>query len=258
MKKIIALLLVAVIAVFSFAGCGGNKIIVAEKGSAGETVAMTLKDYTYTAVDTQNKALMEVKSGTADAAIVDYVLSIGSIGEGTDFEDLVVKGEGYSPEYYGIAFRKGSDVTAKVNEAIKTLKDNGKLAQIAKNYKLEDRIVATDSFEAFKQSENNSDWEYIKNKGKMIIGITYFAPMNYLDADNKLIGFETEFAKAVCDILGVEAEFVEINWNSKEAELQAKSIDCIWNGMTINDERKANMSITIPYMENQQVMIVKK
>jgi len=260
MKKIIALIMVFVLATMCFAGCGAEtqKIIVAEKGSAGEEVAKTLTDYAYTAVDTQTKALMEVKSGTADAAIVDYVLSIGSIGEGTDFEDLVVEGNGYSPEYYGIAFRKGSDVTAKVNEAIKTLKDNGKLEQIAKNYKLEDRIVATDSFEPFKQSEKDSDWEYIKNKGKMIIGITYFAPMNYLDADNNLVGFETEFAKAVCEILGVEAEFVEINWNSKEAELKAKSIDCIWNGMTINADREATMSITIPYMENQQVMVVKK
>lgn len=258
MKKIIALLLVAVICLFAFAGCNSEKIVVAEKGSAGETVAQTLDGYTYTAVDTQNKALMEVKSGTADAAIVDYVLSIGSIGEGTDFEDLAVSGDGYNPEYYGIAFRKGSDVTAKVNEAIKQLNDSGKLAEIAKNYKLEDRITANESFDAFSQSEKDSDWEYIKNKGKMIIGITYFAPMNYLDADGNLVGFETEFAKAVCELLGVEAEFVEINWNSKEAELQAKSIDCIWNGMTINDERKENMSITIPYMENKQVMVTKK
>lgn len=258
MKKIVALLLVAVMVLFTFAGCGGEKIIVAEKGSAGELVAQDLDGYSYTAVDSQNKALMEVKAGTADAAVVDYVLSIGSIGEGTDFEDLKVDGDGYSPEYYGIAFRKGSDVTAKVNEAMKALKDSGKLAEIAKTYKLEDRLAVTESFDAFKQSETDSDWEYIKNKGELIIGITYFAPMNYLDADGKLVGFETEFATAVCAELGVTPKFVEINWNSKETELQAKSIDCIWNGMTINDERKENMSITIPYMENKQVLIVKK
>ena len=69
---------------------------------------------------------------------------------------------------------------------------------------------------------------------------------------------ETEFAKAVCEKLGIEAKFVEINWSAKETELAAKNIDCIWNGMTINDERKANMSITIPYMQNKQVMVVKK
>ena len=70
---------------------------------------------------------MEVSAGTADAAIVDYVMSIGSIGEGTDYADLVVEGDGYAPEEYGIAFRKGSDLTAKVNEIIRELKTSGKL-----------------------------------------------------------------------------------------------------------------------------------
>ena len=95
------------------------------------------------------------------------------------------------------------------------------------------------------------------NKGELVIGITYFAPMNYKDDNGKLIGFETEFAEAVCAKLGLTAKFVEINWNSKETELAAKNIDCIWNGMTIDDDRKANMSITIPYMENKQVLVTK-
>ncbi len=258
MKKIIAFILVTVMALCAFAGCGAQeKIVVAEKGSAGEEVAQTLEGYTYTAVDTQNKALMEVKAGTADAAIVDYVLSIGSIGEGTDFAELKVEGDGYAPESYGIAFRKGSDITNKVNEAIKTLKDNGKLNEIAKKYKLQDLITASEEFDAFKQSETDSDWEYVKNNGELIIGITYFAPMNYLDENNNLVGFETEFATAVCEELGLTPKFVVINWNSKEAELKGKSIDCIWNGMTINDERKENMSISIPYMQNKQVMVTK-
>lgn len=261
MKKIIALILVAVLSVFTFVGCGSEaqeKIIVAEKGSAGESVAKNLDGYSYTAVDTQTKALMEVKAGSADAAVIDYVMSIGSIGEGTDFADLVIEGDGYAPENYGIAFRKGSDFTAKVNEVIKELKDEGKLAEIGEKYKLDELVTATDSFDAFKKADTDSDYDYIMNKGKLVIGITYFAPMNYLDDNNELVGFETEFAKAVCDKLGIEAEFVEINWNSKETELAAKNIDCIWNGMTIDDDRKATMSITIPYMQNKQVMVIKK
>ena len=101
-----------------------------------------------------------------------------------------------------------------------------------------------------------SDSAYIKDKGEMVIGITQFAPMNYYEGE-ELIGFETEFAKAVCEKLGVEPNFQEINWKSKEVELSSKNIDCIWNGMTINEERKANMSVTIPYMNNKQVMVVK-
>ncbi|MBQ7288980.1 MAG: transporter substrate-binding domain-containing protein [Clostridia bacterium] len=262
MKKRIALMMAVLMTICIFAACGKQsaKVLVAEKGSAGEAVAQkdeTLKaDYSYTAVGTQSKALMEVASGTADAAIVDYVMSIGSIGEGTDYENLEVVGDGYSPESYGIAFRKGSDVTAKVNEAIKALLDEGELKKIGDKYKLGDLITATDSFEAFKQSETDSDWAYIQSKGELIIGITYFAPMNY-EKDGELVGFETEFAKAVCAKLGLKAKFQEIDWNSKETELAAKNIDCIWNGMTIDEERKQNMSITIPYMQNKQVLVVK-
>ncbi len=102
-----------------------------------------------------------------------------------------------------------------------------------------------------------SDFEYIKEKGEMVIGITYFEPMNYMDDNGELVGFETEFAKAVCEKLGVTAKFQEIDWNSKETELNAKNIDCIWNGMTIDEERLANMAISTPYMANKQVLVVK-
>ena len=261
MKKYLALFLALVMTALCFVGCGeSKKIVVAEKESAGEEIAMSeeFADYEYTAVDKMTKALMEVSAGTADAAIVDYVTSIGSIGEGTDYEDLVVSGDGYGIEEYGIAFRKGSDITAKVNEVIKKLKDNGKLTEIASKYKLDSLITANSEFDAFKQAEEDSDWEYIKNKGELIIGITIFNPMNYYDDAGKLVGFETEFAEAVCAELGIKAKFQEINWDAKETELAAKNIDCIWNGMTINEERKVNMSITIPYMNNKQVMVVKK
>ena len=102
-----------------------------------------------------------------------------------------------------------------------------------------------------------TDAEYITEKGTLVIGYTLFAPMNYEDDNQELIGFETEFAEAVCAKLGVDANFVEINWNSKEIELNSKNIDCIWNGMTITDERLENMSISVPYMENKQVMVSK-
>ncbi|MBR7133916.1 MAG: transporter substrate-binding domain-containing protein [Clostridia bacterium] len=260
MKKLLALIL-CLIMVFAVAGCGNSeKILVAEKESAGEAVATTeddFKDYTYTAVDTQAKALMEVSAGTADAAVVDYVMSIGSIGEGTDYTDLVVEGDGYSEEEYGIAFRKGSDLTAKINEIIRELKSEGKLTEIAKTYKLENILLGTEETEAFVQAETDSDYKYVMDKGELVIGITYFAPMNYENEDGELVGFETEFAKAVCEKLGVTAKFQEISWSAKETELAAKNIDCIWNGMTITEEREANMSISIPYMQNKQVKIVK-
>ncbi len=103
---------------------------------------------------------------------------------------------------------------------------------------------------------SNSDLAYLKDKGEMTIGMTLFAPMNYYEG-SELTGFETDFAVAVCEKLGVAANFIEIDWNSKEIELNAKNIDCIWNGMTITPERAENMSISTPYMKNRQVMVCK-
>ena len=102
-----------------------------------------------------------------------------------------------------------------------------------------------------------SDLAYVKDKGTLIIGITYFEPMDYIDENGELQGFEVEFGKAVCEKLGVEPQFQEISWDAKETELSAKNIDCIWNGLTITEERQATMSITDPYMNNKQVLICK-
>ena len=101
------------------------------------------------------------------------------------------------------------------------------------------------------------DLDYIKEKGKMVIGYTVYEPMNYTDADGNFTGFDTELATAVCEKLGVEPEFVEINWDTKVVELDAKSIDCIWNGMTLTDDIMANAATTKAYAKNAQVVVVK-
>ena len=102
-----------------------------------------------------------------------------------------------------------------------------------------------------------SDLDYIKGKGKMVIGYTVYEPMNYTDADGNFTGFDTELATAVAEKLGVEPEFVEINWDTKIVELDAKSIDCIWNGMTLTDDIMANTATTKAYAKNAQVVVVK-
>ena len=102
-----------------------------------------------------------------------------------------------------------------------------------------------------------SDLDEIKGKGKMVIGYTVYEPMNYTDADGNFTGFDTELATAVCEKLGVEPEFVEINWDTKVVELDAKSIDCIWNGMTLTDDIMANTATTKAYAKNAQVVVVK-
>ena len=103
----------------------------------------------------------------------------------------------------------------------------------------------------------DSDLAYIQSNGKMVVGYTVYEPMNYTDADGSFTGFDTELATAVCEKLGVEPDFVEINWDTKIVELDAKSIDCIWNGMTLTDEIQANAACTKAYAKNAQVVVMK-
>ena len=106
-------------------------------------------------------------------------------------------------------------------------------------------------------AQTESDLAYVQDKGTMVIGYTVYEPMNYTDENGEFTGFDTEFARAVCEKLGVEPEFVEINWDTKVIELDAKSIDCIWNGMTITDDLTENISVSDPYVKNMQVVVIK-
>jgi len=105
---------------------------------------------------------------------------------------------------------------------------------------------------------DKTDWEYIEEKGKAVIGITLYEPMNYYDEKGELTGFETEFARAVCEKLGVTPEFVVIEWEQKENELKSRNIDLIWNGLTVTEERRENMAFSTSYVNNQQVIVIKK
>lgn len=105
------------------------------------------------------------------------------------------------------------------------------------------------------------DFENITDDGKLIVGMTFFEPMNYNDKSDKLIGFDTEYARAVANYFGVQVEFVEINWGSKYLELEAGTIDCIWNGFTSNSSddgvaRKDKVDFTTGYANNYQCIVV--
>ena len=103
-----------------------------------------------------------------------------------------------------------------------------------------------------------ADSEYVKEKGKLVVGITDFAPMDYKDAEGNWIGFDADMATKFAESLEVEVEFVEINWDNKVFELDGKNIDCVWNGMTLTDAVKEAMETSNPYFNNAQVVIVKK
>lgn len=103
-----------------------------------------------------------------------------------------------------------------------------------------------------------SDMEAIQAKGTLVVGVTDFEPMDFKDTDGEWIGFDADLAKVFADSLGVDVEFVEIDWDNKVLELDGGTVDCIWNGMTLTDEVKSAMETTNAYCNNAQVVIVKK
>ncbi len=102
----------------------------------------------------------------------------------------------------------------------------------------------------------DSDVAYIKDKGTLIVGITDFEPMDYKDDSGNWIGFDADLAAKVAEDLGVEVQFEEIDWDNKILELDNKSIDVVWNGMTLTDEVTNSMACTNAYLNNAQVVVL--
>ena len=101
-----------------------------------------------------------------------------------------------------------------------------------------------------------SDLAYVQDKGTLVVGITNFEPMDYQDENGEWIGFDADLAKAFAESLGVEAVFQEIEWGNKVFELDGKTIDVVWNGMTLTDEVLSSMECSNAYCNNAQVVIL--
>jgi len=259
MKKKIALILATVMAMgLVLTGCGGKDdgvmVYAVEAGSAGEAVA-TEKGYQMNSVASQADALMEVASGTSDAAIIDLLMAGAMIGEGTSYPDLVT-GEKLTTEEYGVGCRKGSDLASYINAVFAETYASGKLKEVATTYGVQEALVEQPACEYTASAD--SDVAYIQGKGTLIVGITDFAPMDYKDASGEWIGFDADMARIVAEKLGVEVQFVEIDWDNKIMELDSKNIDVVWNGMTLTAEVKAAMECSNAYCNNAQVVITKK
>ena len=107
-------------------------------------------------------------------------------------------------------------------------------------------------------AKSDSDLKAIEKAGKIVVGITDYAPMDYKDENGEWTGFDAEFAEAFAEELGVDCEFYVISdWGKKFMELETKQIDAVWNGMTITEEAKANSSVSDPYVINAQVVVMK-
>lgn len=272
MKKFLAMLLALVMAL-SLMACGaqdnasgddadasGDDVqtevsYAVEAGSAGEEVALE-KGWTVNSVATQADALMEVDAGTSDAAIIDLLMAGAMVGEGTSYPDLKVTDQKLTSELYGAGCRKGSDLASFINSVMAEAYADGSMLELAKTYGVQEALVEQAACE-FTASESDSDVAYIQEKGKLVVGITEFEPMDYKDENDQWIGFDADMAKLVAEKLGVEVEFIVIDWDMKVNELDSKNIDVVWNGMTLTDGVKAAMECTNAYCENAQVVITK-
>ena len=255
MKKKLTVLLLAT-AALCMVGCGQEKTkdltYAVEAGSAGEEVAKE-KGFSTNSVASQADALMEVASGTSDAAIIDLLMAGAMIGEGTSYPNLTHTEE-LTTEEYGVGCRKGSDLASYINEVFAATYADGSMQEIAKKYGVQESLV--EQKDAKYTPSDESDVAYIQEKGTLVIGITDFAPMDYKDGSDEWIGFDADMARIVAQKLGVEAQFVEIDWDNKIMELDSKNIDVVWNGMTLTSEVTSSMECTNAYCNNAQVVVV--
>ena len=105
---------------------------------------------------------------------------------------------------------------------------------------------------------SKSDLDAVKNAGKLVVGVTVYPPMDYLDDNGEWTGFDAELAQMFAESLGVNCQLVIITWGNKVAELNSNQIDLVWNGMTATDELGQQMDFSVSYAKNAQVAVVKK
>ena len=175
-------------------------------------------------------------------------------------EKYTVLSEDFGAENYAIGFRRGDDALAKkVSDILAEMTADGKAGEIAKKWFGSDVMLRDPEYpRELNEEEGDASLQYILDKGELILGLDEtFPPMGYRDANGDIIGFDIDLATEVCSRLGVKLKLQPINWDSKEMELNGKTIDCIWNGMSITDERISGMDLSTPYIANKQIIIVK-
>ena len=249
MKKILSLVLALVMmvsAMFVLSSCSQDKLNFGKE---------------YRELSAQMDVLLQLNAKSIDVGVMDSIMAGYYMSQDTAYSNslMIVENLDLAVEQYGIAARKGSGLTKKINAALIDLAKEGVVETLATKYGIASELCIDKNATVAELTESEkADWDYIKGEGKFIVGYTLFAPIAYKNDAGELIGFDIELAKAVAEKLDIEVEFKEIEWNSKESLLAGKSIDCIWNGMTITEERKTNMEVSIPYLNNKQVAVIRQ
>ena len=251
-KIAISVLTVAVVIVscVGFAACGSK----AEYLFGKET----------TSLGAQMDVLTNMSNGSADIGVMDSVMANYYMSNGDYKNKMEILPFYLSEEEYGIGAKKGNDaLTEKINEGMIALAKSGELKTIADKFGLASELLINADTVNPVQNATDESWNEVVRSKKLIVAITIFAPIAYYE-NSVLTGFDIELSKAVIAYLNekysvsVEPEYDVIDWNTKEAKLENGSIDLVWNGMTINDQRKEGMSLSVPYLANKQSIIIMK
>lgn len=222
----------------------------------------------YTALSAQADVFKELNAKTADVGIMDYTMANYLLSvDSAMAKNLTIADVEFEKEYYGIAFRKAADgkynaLTDLVNKTLSELKD-ADYKTIADKYGISAATLNLSYTEPTGEADK-TELDYITSKGKIVIGFTLNAPMALGSGDKTTGGFDTDLAKAVFAKINsdlgtnIAVEFKLIDWGKKESEMEARTIDCVWNGLTVTPTRAAQWSITMNYLENKQCAVVRK
>lgn len=247
--KAAALVAAVIMSVTAFAAC-----------NSGEQLAYGKELLT---LNTQLDTLTQLNMGAIDAAVIDSVMAGYYSNNGEYAGKVTIMDAVLQREQYGIAARKGDEAfMSKINEALIALYGNGGMQEVAAQFGLTADIALESSTKNPLADATDSSWDDIVASEKIIIGYTIFAPIAFVEG-NDITGYDIELAKKTIEYLNekysvnLTPEFQIIDWDSKEALLTNGTIDLIWNGLTIDDERLANMCISVPYLNNDQVAVVR-
>ena len=251
MKKSLKLtcLVLAVACVATTAACGEEELAIGKE---------------YVSATSQLDALTKLDKGEADVAVIDSVMAGYYTATGDYAEKMtMVDGLVLAEESYGIAAKKGNKaLVSKVNEGLLAIRETG-YANLLTEYNLTSSSALTAEATNPYADATDASWTNVVSSGKVVIGYTVFAPIAYEEND-VLTGFDIELAEAVFAYLNtqyttnVDVEFQIIEWSAKESLLENGTIDLVWNGMTITQEREEGMCVSVPYLYNKQCAVVLK
>lgn len=257
MKKKIVIAAVTVALVLSMA------FVFAACGNGGEDPGI-LFGKELLPLTAQVDILQNLETGSADIGIMDSVMAGHYLTHGSYVGKIASLDLFTFPaEEYGIGAKKGNDaLVGKVNEALIALAADGAFATIASEYGLQNEVLVAADTANPKADATDDSWNKVVEDGNLVIGYTVFAPIAYRE-DNTLTGFDVNLAKAVVDYLNetygsaVKIQWVEIDWSTKQTQLENGTLDLVWNGMTLTDEVMNGMSTTVPYLANRQTLIIR-